>query len=319
MTWLVTGGAGYIGAHVARAMVADGLDVVVIDDLSTGDSSRIPDVPLVVGSIRDRDLVRQVLREHGVHAIMHIAGKKQVGESVAEPLLYYRENVDGMVALLDCCQDHGVTKLVFSSSAATYGLPDVDLVDEDTPCLPLSPYGETKLIGEWLIRDCTTAWGLGAICLRYFNVAGAATPELGDPGAFNLVPLVFQALSRGQRPQVYGDDYPTPDGTGVRDYIHVSDVADAHLAAARALEHGAPSATYNIGRGAGFSVLEVLRTIGEVTGLDVRHEVVGRRPGDPARVVAAVDRINDGLGFTATHDLRSTVNSAWAGWQWRHR
>lgn len=318
MTWLVTGGAGYIGAHVVRAMAADGLPVVVLDDLSTGDAGRIPDVALIVGSIRDRELVRRVLAEHHVHGVMHIAGKKQVGESVRDPLLYYRENVDGMVALLDCCRDAGVAKLVFSSSAAAYGLPDVDLVTEDTPCRPLSPYGESKLVGEWLIRDCATAWDLNANCLRYFNVAGAASPELGDPGAFNLIPLVFQALSGGRRPQVFGADYPTPDGTGIRDYVHVADVADAHVAAARALEGGARGGTYNIGRGAGFSVLEVLQTIGEVTGLDMTHEVVARRPGDPARVVAAVDRIHDELGFTAQRDLRSMVDSAWAGWRLRH-
>ncbi len=214
--------------------------------------------------------------------------------------------------------DQNVSHLVFSSSAAAYGLPDVELVTEQTPCQPLSPYGESKLIGEWLIRDCTQAWGLNAICLRYFNVAGAAAPELGDPSAFNLIPLVFQALDRGQRPQVFGADYPTPDGTGVREYIHVSDVADAHLAAARGLQAGAPSATYNIGQGIGFSVLEVLRTISEVTGLEVDHEVVARRAGDPARVVAAVDQIRAGLGFTAVHNLRSMVESAWAGWQLRH-
>jgi len=223
-----------------------------------------------------------------------------------------------MVALLECCRDQNVAHLVFSSSAATYGLPDVELVTEQTPCQPLPPYGESKLIGEWLIHDCTRAWGLNAICLRYFNVVGAAAPELGDPGAFNLIPLVFQALGRGQRPQVFGADYPTSDGTGVRDYIHVSDVADAHLAAARGLQAGAPSATYNTGRGEGFSVLEVLRTIGEVTGLEVDHEVVARRPGDPARVVAAVDQIRAGLGFTAVHSPRSMVESAWAGWQLRH-
>jgi len=319
MTWLVTGGAGYIGAHVVRTMTAAGLDVVVIDDLSTGDPSRIPEIPLVVGSILDRPLMTDVLRQHEVHGVMHIAGKKQVGESVADPLLYYRENVGGLVSLLECCNGAGVQNLVFSSSAATYGLPDVDLVTENTPCHPLSPYGESKLAGEWLIRDCTAAWGLNAICLRYFNVAGAAEPQLGDPGAFNLIPLVFQAMSRGQRPQVFGDDYATPDGTGVRDYIHVADVAAAHLAAVRGLESNAPSATYNIGRGQGFSVLDVLQAIGEVTRMEVTPEVVARRPGDPATVVAAVDKIHAGLGFTAEHDLRSMVASAWEGWLYRHR
>jgi UDP-glucose 4-epimerase len=318
MTWLVTGGAGYIGAHVVRALVADGQQVVVLDDLSTGDRSRVdPGSVLVEGTVLDRGLVRQVLGDHSVRGVVHIAAKKQVGESVADPLLYYRENVEGLVALLDGCREQGVDRFVFSSSAATYGLPDVDLVTEQTPGVPLSPYGESKLIGEWLLRDCAVAYGLRVMALRYFNVAGAATPELADPGVFNLVPLVFRALTAGERPKVFGDDYPTPDGTCIRDYVHVADIADAHLAAARALDAGAGSATYNIGRGEGSSVLDVLRVVGEVTGLDTAHETVARRPGDPARVVAAVDRIREGLGFEARHDLRSMVESAWTGWQRR--
>ena len=319
MTWLVTGGAGYIGAHVVRALVQDGASVVVLDDLSTGDASRVdPAAAFVEGSVLDRGLVRKALREHGVTGVVHIAAKKQVGESMADPLLYYRENVEGLVALLDSCRDKGVGSFVFSSSAATYGLPDVELVDEDTPGVPLSPYGESKLIGEWLLRHCERAYGMRAMSLRYFNVAGAATAELGDTGVFNLIPMVFERLQAGERPKVFGGDYPTPDGTCIRDYVHVADIADAHLAAARALEDGQPGATYNIGRGEGSSVLDVLRVVGEVTGLDTTPNVVDRRPGDPARVVAKVDRIRDGLGFTAKHDLRSMVESAWAGWQLRH-
>jgi UDP-glucose 4-epimerase len=319
MTWLVTGGAGYIGAHVVRALQQDGASVVVLDDLSTGERSRVVDgAAFVAASVRDRDAVRAAVQEHGVTGVVHIAAKKQVGESMADPLLYYRENVDGLVALLDACREGGVDKVVFSSSAATYGLPDVDLVDEDTPGVPLSPYGESKLIGEWVLRHCERAYGMRAMNLRYFNVAGAVTPELGDTGVFNLIPMVFERLQAGQRPRVFGGDYPTPDGTCVRDYVHVGDIADAHLAAARALEDGAPGATYNIGRGEGSSVLDVLRVVGEVTGRDTTPDVVDRRPGDPARIVAAVDRIKDGLGFTARHDLRSMVDSAWAGWQLRH-
>ncbi|CAN5182906.1 UDP-glucose 4-epimerase GalE [soil metagenome] len=319
MTWLVTGGAGYIGAHVVRSLLQDSDDVVVLDDLSTGDGARVdPAARLVEGSVLDRGLVRRVLREHAVTGVVHIAAKKQVGESMADPLLYYRENVEGLIALAESCRDKGVDRFVFSSSAATYGLPDVDLVDEDTPGVPLSPYGESKLIGEWLLRHCERAYGLRAMNLRYFNVAGAATPELGDVGVFNLVPMVFERLQVGQRPRVFGGDYPTSDGTCVRDYVHVADIADAHRAAARALADGAPGATYNIGRGEGSSVLEVLRVVGEVTGRDTTPEVVERRPGDPARIVASVDRIREGLGFTTTHDLRSMVESAWAGWQLRH-
>jgi UDP-glucose 4-epimerase len=319
MTWLVTGGAGYIGAHVVRALVRDGQSVVALDDLSTGDRTRVdPAATLVEGTLLDGELVQKVMSDHGVTGVVHIAAKKQVGESVADPLLYYRENVSGLVTLLGACQAQGVDRFVFSSSSATYGLPDVDLVDEDTGGVPLSPYGETKLVGEWLLRDCEVGFGLRTMSLRYFNVAGAASPDLGDVGVFNLIPLVFQAATSGKRPQVFGGDYPTPDGTCIRDYVHVADIADAHLAAARALDDGAPSATYNIGRGEGCSVLDVLRVIGEVTGLDVTYDVVDRRPGDPARVVAAVDRIRAGLGFEARHDLRAMVESAWAGWQERH-
>ena len=318
MTWLVTGGAGYIGAHVVRAMTADGQRVVAFDDLSTGDPRRVEGAELVVGSVLNEHLVNNVLRAHDITGVVHIAAKKQVGESVADPLLYWQENVSGLVTLLRACQDRGVDRFVFSSSAATYGLPDVDLVTEDTPGVPLSPYGETKLVGEWITAACGAAFGLRTMAMRYFNVAGAATPTLGDPGVFNLIPLVFQALSRGQRPRVFGADYPTPDGTCIRDYVHVADIAAAHLAAARALDAGAASATYNIGRGVGSSVLEVLAMVGEVTGLDVTHEVVDRRAGDPARVVAAVDRIAAGLDFTAQYDLRSMVESAWQGWQLSH-
>jgi len=319
MTWLVTGGAGYIGAHVVRSLVQDGGRAVVLDDLSTGDASRVdPDAAFVQGSVLDRPLVRDTLREHGVTGVVHIAAKKQVGESVADPLGYYRENVAGLVALLDACREQGVDKVVFSSSAATYGLPDVDLVDEDTPGVPLSPYGETKLIGEWLLRDCERAYGMRVMSLRYFNVAGAATPELGDTGVFNLIPMVFERLQAGERPRIFGGDYPTPDGTCVRDYVHVADIADAHRVAARALEDGAAGATYNVGRGVGSSVLDVLRVVGEVTGRDTTPEIGDRRPGDPARIVAAVDRVRRELGFTAAHDLPSMVESAWAGWQLRH-
>ena len=318
MTWLVTGGAGYIGAHVVRAMTADGQRVVAFDDLSTGDPRRVEGAELVVGSVLNEHLVNNVLRAHDITGVVHIAAKKQVGESVADPLLYWQENVSGLVTLLRACQDRGVDRFVFSSSAATYGLPDVELVTEDTPGVPLSPYGESKLVGEWITAACNGAFGLRTMAMRYFNVAGAATPTLGDPGVFNLIPLVFQALSQGQRPKVFGTDYPTKDGTCIRDYVHVADIAAAHLAAARALDAGAASATYNIGRGIGSSVLEVLAMVGEVTGLDVSHEAVDRRAGDPARVVAAVDRIEAGLGFTAQYDLRSMVESAWQGWQLNH-
>jgi UDP-glucose 4-epimerase len=236
-------------------------------------------------------------------------------------LLYYRENVAGTLALLDALVAEGVGSFVFSSSAATYGMPDVDIVDEETPTRPMSPYGVSKLMGEWMARDVAAATtGLRVMALRYFNVAGAASPELGDPGVFNLIPMVFRELTAGRPPQVFGGDYPTADGTCIRDYVHVADIADAHVAALRDLAAGNAGDTasfrvYNVGRGEGSSVLEVLKVIGEVTGQDVSPLVVDRRPGDPARIVGSADRINRDLGWTARHDLRDMVDSAWAAWQ----
>ncbi len=314
-SWLVTGGAGYIGAHVVKVLRDQGEPVVVLDDLSTGDARRVGDAPLVRGSVLDTDLVRATLRDHGVAGIVHIAAKKQVGESVEQPLLYYRENVAGLLSLLEAATETGVDSFVFSSSAATYGMPDVDLVTEDTHGLPMSPYGETKVIGEWMSRAVAEAAKMRVVSLRYFNVAGAAARDLGDPAALNLIPLVLQALTAGEPPKIFGDDYPTPDGTCIRDYVHVADVADAHVAALKHLSDGGGTATYNIGRGSGSSVREVVDLVTAVTGIDIPPVVVPRRPGDPARIVASVDRIRDELGWTAKFDLGQIVESAWDAWQ----
>ncbi|MFG3488769.1 UDP-glucose 4-epimerase GalE [Streptomyces sp. NPDC047972] len=320
MTYLITGGAGYIGSHVVRAMTQAGERVVVLDDLSTGYEQRVPEgVPLVVGSTLDREVLDRTIAEHGVTGVVHLAAKKQVGESVELPLHYYRENVIGLTVLLEAVAAAGVRNFLFSSSAAVYGMPDVDLVTEETPCLPLSPYGETKLAGEWLVRAAGAAHGISTACLRYFNVAGAATPELADTGVFNLVPMVFERLDAGEAPRIFGDDYATPDGTCIRDYIHVEDLADAHLVAARKLaewaEAGEPrDLTVNIGRGEGVSVTEMVGLINEITGHTAEPLVTPRRPGDPARVVAAADRIGSELGWKARHDVRDMISSAWAGW-----
>ncbi|MGP3983267.1 UDP-glucose 4-epimerase GalE [Streptomyces sp. KR80] len=322
MSFLITGGAGYIGAHVVRAMTEAGERAVVLDDLSTGDAARVPhDVPLVRGSVLDRALVDRTIAEHGVTGVVHLAAKKQVGESVERPLHYYRENVHGLTVLLEAVAAAGVKNFVFSSSAAVYGMPDVDLVTEDTPCVPMSPYGETKLTGEWLVRATGRAHGIATACLRYFNVAGAATPELADTGVFNLIPMVFEKLTAGEPPRIFGDDYPTPDGTCIRDYIHVEDLADAHLAAARRLaeEDWTGDLTVNIGRGEGVSVREMTALIAEITGYtDLVPQVTPRRPGDPARVVAAAALIAKELGWTAHHDVRDMIRSAWDGWCLRH-
>jgi UDP-glucose 4-epimerase len=316
MTWLITGGAGYIGAHVVRAMTEAGERAVVYDDLSTGLADRVPDgVPLVVGSTLDGERVARALADHEVTGVVHLAAKKQVAESVSLPLHYYRENVEGLRVLLDAVTPAGVRSFVFSSSAAVYGMPDVDLVTEETPCAPMSPYGETKLAGEWLVRATGAAAGLSTACLRYFNVAGAARPDLADTGVFNLVPMIFEKLTENTPPRVFGDDYPTPDGTCVRDYIHVVDLAEAHVAAARALR-SAPGRdlTLNIGRGEGVSVREMIDRVNALTGHDRPPVVTPRRPGDPARVVASADRAAAELGWKARHGVDDMITSAWAGW-----
>jgi UDP-glucose 4-epimerase len=318
--WLVTGGAGYIGAHVVRALHEAGEEAVVLDDLSTGAADRVGTAELVVGSILDDALVRRTLREHSVAGIVHIAAKKQVGESVERPLYYYEQNVVGTVRLLQAAVAEGVSSFVFSSSASTYGLPDADIVDEDAPVAPISPYGESKVAGEWAARAVADTGALRAVSMRYFNVAGAASPELGDPGVFNLIPLAFQALTSGAAPKIYGDDWPTPDGTCIRDYVHVDDIATAHVAAAQQLAARGELPAYrvfNIGRGVGSSVREVLDVVRDVTGIDAEPVVVERRPGDPARCAAGVDRIRNELGWQARYDLRDMVASAWAAWQLR--
>ncbi|WP_128379452.1 UDP-glucose 4-epimerase GalE [Streptomyces cavernae] len=319
MTWLITGGAGYIGAHVARAMSAAGESVVALDDLSAGVPARLPShIPLVQGTSLDGELLKRTFAEHRVTGVVHLAARKQVGESVAQPTRYYQENVGGLATLLDAVAGAGITRFLFSSSAAVYGNPDVDLITEDTPCAPMSPYGETKLAGEWLVRAAGRAHGISTVCLRYFNVAGAADAELADTGIFNVVPMVFDRLTRGEAPRIFGDDYPTPDGTCVRDYIHVADLADAHLAAARRLSSGAPGAagdlTVNIGRGEGVSVRELVALIAKVTG-DTRPPVVApRRPGDAPRAVASAEPAARELGWTARRGVRDMVASAWQGW-----
>lgn len=318
MAWLITGGAGYIGAHVVRAMHRRGDAVVALDDFSTGERDRLGDVAYVVGDVQDRSLVSRTIREHDVQGIIHFAAKKRVGESVQEPLLYYRENVGGLLSLLEAATAENIDKFVFSSSAAAIGATDAGSVTEEVICAPINPYGETKLVGEWMCHATSRATGMRTTCLRYFNVAGAGAPDLGDPAILTLIPLVFDAITRGEQPQVFGADYPTPDGTCIRDYVHVLDVADAHIAAIDHLDSGCAAAVYNVGRGHGYSVHEVLGCIEEVTGVRLSPTISKRRPGDAARVVASVDKIRRELGWSSSHDLDSMVVSAWAAWQ-HHR
>ena len=314
MTWLVTGGAGYIGAHVVREFLAADIPVVVLDDLSSGQAGFLPaHVPFVRGTILDGALLQQVIDRHDVTGVVHVAGFKYAGVSVQRPLHTYEQNVDGTTVLLAAMQDRGVQKMVFSSSAAVYGTPDVDLVTEDTPKAPQSPYGESKLIGEWLLRDQEIAAGLRHTSLRYFNVVGSGDPGIRDTSPHNLFPLIFDALVAGSVPKIFGDDYPTPDGTNIRDYVHVSDIARAHVAAARRLDAGEPlERAYNLGSGTGASVAEIMATVARVTGIAFEPEIAPRRPGDPPRIVANGDLAARDLDWRMRHTLDEMVASAWA-------
>jgi UDP-glucose 4-epimerase len=314
MTWLVTGGAGYIGAHVVRALQEAGLRAVVIDDLSSGHRRFVAeDIPFVRGSILDGGLVLDTLRRYRVEGVIHVAGFKYAGVSVQQPLHTYQQNVEGTRMLLAAMQETGVGRVVFSSSAAVYGNTDQDLVTEDTPKSPTSPYGESKLIGEWLLRDQGVAAGLAHTSLRYFNVVGSGYSDVYDTSPHNLFPLVFDALVEGRTPRINGDDYPTPDGTNVRDYLHVADLALAHVAAAQALAAGrALEPAYNLGSGDGASVKQIMDAMARVTGIDFTPEVGPRRPGDPARIVASGELAARDLGWRMRHTLDEMVASAWA-------
>lgn len=313
MTWLVTGGAGYIGSHVVRALVGAGLRAVVVDDLSSGRVAFLPaGVPFARGSILDGDLLMRTLDAHEVTGVIHVAGYKYAGVSVTRPLFTYEQNVTGTAILLAAMQDRGVDRMVFSSSAAVYGTPDTELVTEDTPKSPQSPYGESKLIGEWLLRDQAVAVGLRHTSLRYFNVVGSGEGGVFDVSPHNLFPLVFEALLDGRTPRINGNDYPTPDGTNVRDYIHVSDLAISHVAAARRLDAGEPlESAYNLGSGDGVSVGEIMSAIAQVTGIPFSPEIAPRRPGDPARIVAGGALAARDLDWRMRHSLRDMVESAW--------
>lgn len=317
MTWLVTGGAGYIGAHVVRALQNADLEAVVLDDLSSGHRAFVPaDVPFVAGSILNGELLLDTLKRHRVSGVIHVAGYKYAGVSVQRPLHTYEQNVTGTAVLLAAMQDQGVDRMVFSSSAAVYGTPDVDLVTEATLKSPQSPYGESKLIGEWLLRDQAVAAGLRHTSLRYFNVVGSGDPSIRDTSPHNLFPLVFDALVAGRTPRVNGNDYPTPDGTNVRDYVHVADLAISHVAAARRLDAGEPlEIAYNLGSGDGVSVGEIMTTVAEVTGIPFTPELAARRPGDPARIVAAGALAARDLDWKMRHSLREMVSSAWTARQ----
>ncbi|MFM6967430.1 MAG: UDP-glucose 4-epimerase GalE [Microbacteriaceae bacterium] len=314
MTWLVTGGAGYIGAHVVRAFQTSGIDVVVLDNLSSGHRKFVPaGVVLIEESITDPAALAAVFADHSIDGVVHLAGYKYAGESVKFPLEAYKQNVTGTAVLLEAMANAGVSNIVFSSSAAVYGTPPTDIVTESTPTNPQSPYGESKLIGEWLIRDQAIAANLKGTCLRYFNVVGSGTDDVTDTSPHNLFPLIFRALAEGRTPAIFGDDYPTPDGTCVRDYVHVADVASAHVAAAQALMTGTPlEPEYNLGSGAGTSVGEIMTAVKNVTEFDFTPDIKSRRAGDPSRIVADGELAARDLGWRQRHTVESMVASAWS-------
>lgn len=313
MKLLVTGGAGYIGSHVVHAAQSAGHDCVVLDNLSTGQKNRVSaeivEVDMAAGDAAEK--LTQLLSGEKFDSVIHLAARKQVGESVEIPERYYLDNIGGMANLLLAMRQTGHDSLVFSSSAATYGMPDASQVREEDPASPINPYGQTKLIGEWMVRNAAS-WGLRGVSLRYFNVAGTGQPGLGDSAALNLVPIAIGQLKRGEIPKVFGDDYATPDGSCIRDYVHVSDLAEAHIAAVNYLERSdRPFDTFNVGTGQGASVFEVLSAIKAASGVDFDPEVAPRRPGDPPRLVANVERIAQTLGFTTKYSLAEIVDSAW--------
>jgi UDP-glucose-4-epimerase GalE len=321
MRILVVGGAGYIGSHAVKLFRGRGHDVWVYDNLGMGHRAAVPAERLIVGDLAERDRLDQVLVEKRIEAVVHFAAFAFVGESVKAPAKYYQNNVVNTVQLLDAMRRHGVGKIVFSSTCATYGVPEKMPITEDTPQRPINPYGATKLMIEQALADFAVAYHWGYAALRYFNASGAAADgsigEDHDPET-HLIPLVIDAAT-GKRPhiEVFGTDYPTPDGTCIRDYIHVDDLAEAHLLALEALGPG-KFLTYNLGTGVGNSVREVIRCVEQVTGLKVPVKEGPRRAGDPPVLVAAADKVKRELGWTPRYsDLRKTIETAW-NWHRRH-
>ena len=320
MTVLVTGGAGYIGSHMVYALAAAGERVVVLDNLSTGfDWAIAPEATLVTGETGDQALVASIIDKHGIQSIIHFAASIVVPESVADPLGYYKNNTVNSRALIECAVKGGVQNFIFSSTAAVYGNPARSPVSEEDTLNPMSPYGSSKLMTEIMLRDAGHAHGLKHVILRYFNVAGA-DPELrtgqSTKGATHLIKVAVEtALGRRQKMDVFGTDYPTPDGTCVRDYIHVSDLVQAHLDSLRYLRGGGGSATLNCGYGRGFSVLEVIDTVKRVSGTDFHVDLGPPRPGDPAQIVASSDRARALIGWKPVHDDLSTIVTHALGWE----
>jgi UDP-glucose 4-epimerase len=312
---LVVGGAGYIGSHMVKMLVDEGYRVIVLDNLSTGHHRLVTGGEFVQGRLGDAALLDRVFSQARINTVMHFAAFSLVGESVQSPLTYYGNNVNETIALIDAMRRHGIKRFIFSSTAAVYGEPEKVPIDEAHPCRPTNPYGNTKLAVERMLADCDRAYGIKSICLRYFNAAGAHVSgligEMHDPES-HLVPLVLKCALFANAIKIFGTDYPTEDGTCVRDYIHVSDLARAHLLALKALNDGYGSAVFNLGNSVGYSVRQVIEVARRVTGKRIDVVAHDRRPGDPAVLVAASEKIRRELGWSPEfEDLEKIVETAW--------
>jgi UDP-glucose 4-epimerase len=314
MKWLVTGGAGFIGGHVVHALLSRGYEAIVLDDFSTGRPAFVPaGVSVVEGTLLAPAVFARALAEPGITGVIHIAGYKFAGESVKFPIHTYEQNVVGTMNLLAGMENSGIPRIIFSSSSAVYGDANVDVISEGHPRKPKSPYGESKLIGEWLLQNLGVSRGFQHSSLRYFNVVGSSQPGIFDTSPHSLFSLVFEAISQGKAPKIFGFDYPTRDGTCVRDYIPVGALAEAHVVAAERLVAGEPlELAYNLGTGTGHSVAEVMTMIAEVTGIALEPERAPRRPGDPATVVASGELAARDLGWDPQTDLSEMVRQAWS-------
>ena len=310
MNVLVTGGAGYIGAHVSELLQENGYSVRIFDDFSNGLERRVKNFKdIFKGNVTDREAV--VKSMEGMDAVIHLAAKKAVGESVSNPLKYYTNNVGGTMNLLAAMSLKNVNKIVFSSSAAVYSPSEKDAIEESDPTDPLSPYGATKLLSEQLISKVGQAEGFSTISLRYFNVVGSKKVEFGDNSRDNLVPKVFAAFKEGKSPEIYGADYPTKDGTCIRDYIHVQDLAEAHLVALKQLDNKADG-VYNVGSGTGYSVKEIFDQLEESMAVKLNPVTSARRPGDSPKLIASIKKIEKDLGWRPKATLKEMIDSAWA-------
>ena len=316
-TILVTGGAGYIGSHVVKGLLRQGHQPIVYDNLQAGHRRAVKEALFIQGDLADSEKLRQTFCSHSIDSVMHFAADSLVGESVRDPLKYFKNNVTNSIQLIEILEECNIKKFVFSSSAAVYGEPKEIPIPEDHPCVPTNPYGETKLIFEKVLKSFYETRKLDYISLRYFNAAGADPEgELGEDHSpeTHLIPIGLMAALNGESVPVFGTDYETPDGTCIRDYIHVTDLAEAHILALGKLQQGGVSGVYNLGNGNGYSVREVIETMRKVTGKKIVSVESPRRPGDPARLVASSERIKGDLGWIPKYpDLETIVETAW---QW---